>query len=496
MEIDNELSETTKPPSGIGCLKVIGWGVLILAVLAAIGVFWNHTKMTSKLQKTLAELDRTDPGWRLEEIEAARADLPEEENSARVVVAATGQMPKRWPSEGFPDERLRQLPPTEMLSGEDFVRLSKELADAGASLAIARKLADMPRGRHRIDHARNPIATLLPHLQECRNLVSLLTYESMRRNQKKDSKNALTVCRAALNAARSIGEEPFFISQLVRISCVVIVCEAIERTLAQGEPLPEDLSVLQKLLETEDAFRGLLISTRGERAMLNKVFEGIERGELDVNELEGLYRGGRPSQSDRLKNMLIGLWRLDTHEDHALFLSLMTRRINDVRFPMHEQASSERAFEEEIRSLPKNAMITRFLMPAMSKMGEAFRRKHAYLRCAIVALASERYRREKQTWPEKIDQLCPQFLTAVPLDPYDGKPLRSRRVKDGVVIYSVGQDATDNGGNLDRERLGSPGVDLGFRLWDVSKRRQPARPKPPPPQEMGEADIAPPPNPK
>ncbi len=47
------------------------------------------------------------------------------------------------------------------------------------------------------------------------------------------------------------------------------------------------------------------------------------------------------------------------------------------------------------------------------------------------------------------------------------------------MVYSVGQDAIDNGGNLDREHPNQPGVDIGCRLWDVVKRRQSPRPKPP-----------------
>jgi hypothetical protein len=487
MEPENELSEMTKPRSRIGCIKVIGWGLLILVLLVILGVFWNHSKMESKLQKTLAEMDRSEPGWRWEDIEAAREEVPEEENSARIVVAAAEQMPQRWPSADFPDERLRSLPPNEMLNGEDFVRLSKELAHARPALRYVERVTDMPRGRHSVHLERNPIATLLPHLQQCRNLLTLLTYESMRRNQRGDSKGALSVCRAALNVARSIGEEPFYVSHLVRIACSVLVCQAIERTLGQGEPSPEDLSALQKLLETEDAFPALLIATRGERAALHKVFEGIERGELTATELERLSSGGRHSQLDRLKDTLLSLWRMDTREDHALFLSFMTRFVKAAQLPMHEQAAVERALDQEFRerlapsALPGTAMITRGLLPAVSKMGEAFRRERATLRCMTVALAAERYRQDKKAWPDNIDQLCPQFLAAVPLDPFDGKPLRYRRVQDGVVIYSVGQDVTDNGGNLDRDRPTSPGVDFGFRLWDVNKRRQPPRPKPPEP---------------
>jgi hypothetical protein len=479
MEIENELSETTKSRPWIGWLKGIGWGLLILALFATIAVFWHRDKMASKLQQLMAEMDRTDPGWRLEDIEAARADVPEEENSARVILAAAKQMPKRWPSADFHEEHYR-LPANELLSGEDFVVLSRELASAREALETADKVADMPCGRHPIHYDRNPLATLLPHVQECRNLVSLLTYDAMRRNQKGDSKTALKDCRAALNVARSIGDEPIYISQLVRIACNILVCQAIERTLGQGEPPTEDMSQLQKLLEKEDTFSGLLTATRGERALLHQVFEGVERGEIPLNMLEGFTSG--PSRDDptaaRLKNLAISFWRMDTREDNALFLSLMNRRIKEVQLPMHEQIALEKAFEEEVRSLPRNAMITRLLLPAISKMSDAFRREHACIRCTLVALAAERYRRDKKAWPKSLEQLCPQYLSAVPLDPYDGKALRYKREIDGVLIYSIGQDGVDNGGNLDHQRVSLPGVDLGLCLWDVNKRRQPAKPKP------------------
>jgi len=477
MEIDHELSETTEPRPRMSCLKGLGWLVLMLALLAALGVFWHRGQTASKLQQTLAEMDRTEPGWRLEDIEAARDDMPEEDNSARVVVAAAEQLPRPWPSKELVEEHFHALPPNEMLNGDDFIRLSMELASARAALDVAAKLADMPHGRHRIYYERNPIATLLADQQESRRIVALLVYESMRRNQKGESKKALTACRAALNAARSIGDEPIFVSQLIRLACVFLACQAVERTLGQGEPPPEDMSALQKLLEIEDTFPVLLAATRGERALFHKAFEGVECGELSVDDLDGLPRGG--ARTDWLQSTVLDLWRLDTRADHALYLSLMSRRIKEAQRPMHEQAALEKQFDREVRMLPRNAFITRSLLPAVSKMGEAFRRKQALLRCAIVALAAERCRRDKKAWPDNVEQLCPQYLAVVPLDPFDGKPLRYRHLKDGVVIYSVAQDGVDNGGNLDRERYGtSSGTDIGFRLWDANKRRQPPKPNP------------------
>lgn len=56
-------------------------------------------------------------------------------------------------------------------------------------------------------------------------------------------------------------------------------------------------------------------------------------------------------------------------------------------------------------------------------------------------------------------------------DPFDGKPLRYRRLTDGVVVYSVGSNLSDDGGDLTVPPGGmTDPLDIGFRLWDVARR--------------------------
>ena len=72
------------------------------------------------------------------------------------------------------------------------------------------------------------------------------------------------------------------------------------------------------------------------------------------------------------------------------------------------------------------------------------------------------------------------MLEAVPLDPYDGQPLRYRRLADGIAVYSIGKNGVDDGG--DTTNAGNPhGTDEGVRLWDVSERGKKADRNEPPP---------------
>jgi hypothetical protein len=453
----------------VSWLKRLGT-VLLLAVIAiAIPQAWRHPQITEKLDETVAELDRTEPGWRLNEIEAAREQVPEDENSARVIVASAKLLPKEWPSQGLA-ERLAHPDPVEQLSPDDFALLKQELDKARAALEELRKIAGMPRGRHRISYKRNVLNTLLPDQASARGVARVLVLDAMRRGQDRDVSGAMISCRAALNAGRSLGDEFFIISQLIRGSCVISACQAVERTLAQGEPPATELTNFSKLLAAEDAFADLLVAARGERASDQEVFDAVESGDVSIAELAD----GRLGWHERIFGLI---YRDNVRDEHPIMLAMMSRWIAIAQLPSHEQAAAEQQFNQGIRELPETAILTRLLLPALTKVGEASRRKHACIRCTLVALACERYRRDHGGWPESIDKLCPKYLDAVPSDPFDGQPLRYHRLDDGVVIYSVGPDGADNGGKLDREHPNQPGADIGFRLWDVARRRQPPRPK-------------------
>jgi hypothetical protein len=100
--------------------------------------------------------------------------------------------------------------------------------------------------------------------------------------------------------------------------------------------------------------------------------------------------------------------------------------------------------------------------------------RRAKLRSVVAVLAVERYRLARGRWPESLAALVPEFLAAVPADPYDGQPLRYRRLADGVVVYSVGPDGADGGGQSNPD---PPGPNFGCMLWDISRRHPPPPPK-------------------
>ncbi len=478
---DHETEAPEKPPISIVKRLLIGSGIFVL-LLVALGISHHYllsSKAQDRLGRTLAELDESDPGWRLEDLERARPVLPDLENSALVLRGAYKLKPAKLPDYKVMERFDKLPPPPELLDAERAALLDAQMTALVPVLTEARKVADMPNGKHAIVYASHPLATLLAHAQECREIASLLQYDAMNLSQQGKARESLRSCQAALNAGRSLDDEPFIISQLVRIACIAIAAGRTERTLAMGEPPAEDLARFQAILELEEAHPTAVVGLRGERAMMHILLNGLADGSFSIDELLG---GGR--NVEWYQRAVLFLWdtRGTARREHPQVMKLMGKAIDVARLPAHEQTAAKNALNREIRELASQSYLIRLVMPAMDKFIDASQRKLAQVRCLKTVLAMERYRLERGAWPDKLEDLAPKWLTKVPLDPYDGKPLRYVRVAEGVIVYSVGPDGTDNGGKIDRTNPTAAGTDMGYQLWDVKHRRQPAKPPGPMPK--------------
>ena len=78
-------------------------------------------------------------------------------------------------------------------------------------------------------------------------------------------------------------------------------------------------------------------------------------------------------------------------------------------------------------------------------------------RLLVTAIALERYRGRRGSYPQKLEELVPELLQHPPVDFMDGQPLRYRKTEDGhFVLYSVGLDCLDNGGEMREPQRSEP----------------------------------------
>jgi hypothetical protein len=478
-KINEDLPQTSRRKKYLLIGLVIA--LLLIAPLVIKGLH-NSQKGKEELEEAVAETDRLDPGWELDDLEAHRRVIPDRRNGGLQVEAAHNNLAKNWQSAPiFEKLEYLDLEPPVLLDEAQTKALRAELTKQARALLDARRLQDFPRGRFPIHWTEDGLHTLVPHLEQVRSVANLLGYDVLLRARDGDGDGALASARAALNAGRSVGDEPLLISLLVRIACQAVAVRRLEQALAQGLPSDEALAGVQKALEEEARQPLLLIGLRGERASLHRFMTSLEGGKVNLGDMFGHH--GVRNLKEQIDDFLAG----NTAESsHAWMLRFLSRAVEIAKRPLGKQRHLFQELEADLQEAPP---LARMLVPATVKVREAHLRILAQLRCAAVALAVERYRRRHDRWPAGLKALVrARLLRELPADPYEGKPLRFRKVKGGVVVYSLGPDGQDNQGQLDRKNTHASGTDLGFQLWDLENRRQP----PPPPEAKKKLPEVPP----
>jgi hypothetical protein len=455
--------------------------ILLLCLVGGAYLFYAVKSGESHLQLTIAEIDRQDPGWRLEELEARRQAVPPEQNSAFLLRAVLALRTTPWPAQQNQfEEMLRDPVPTVPLHQRDAVALRAELKKSQQALVEARKLADLPTGRFPIVYSSDGISTLLPDVQKTRDVAGLLRCDVLLQCEDGDIDTAVASCRAILNTGRSLNDEPLIMSQLVRLSCRDLALRSLERTLAQGQPSDASLTVFQDLLKDEDGQPVVLVAARGQRALSDRFLYALQTGSIKPSQLGlGVVLIKRLSGM-RIRNVNVNdlLYQAfhSVSRDRAALLDYLSQVVEIAKLPVEEQGLWLAQLESTLASQPE---MVGMLGRSVSQVAVGVRRSQTKLRGAIASIALERYRQAQGDWPDSLAALVPKYLASVPTDPYDGAPLRFRRLADHVVVYSVGPDIEKNPGERGR--------DIGFCLWDVKHRRQPASPSVRPPTPVAKS---------
>jgi hypothetical protein len=465
--------------------------VVFLLVLGSIGLVTN--RINSRRREAMAEAGTDTPSWRWPALEKARSTIPDEQNSSWVVRRVHEELPKNWllpkPVRGLPvpenpNDPLRGLPlykrlvghesPNERFDAETVAGLLLELSPLTPALEQTKPLTGpMMNGRNPLIYRKNTFNILLPDTQNTRIVARLLQMDAFRRLQLGDTAGALGDCRAIFNVGRSIGDEPFAISQLVRIVIGTLGTQTLQAVLAHGEVSDDDLSGLDAFLVDELKTPRLLIAARGERAMLFELAENLRTGNLSARSL--------PDDSEKPESVWVSVPMAPYYAyNQSLLLKFTNRTVEIAKQPPHRQAALWREWRDSL-AVPNPSFqrttgyFTYLFLPALTTLGKAELSFESELQCARTIVAAERFRLVYHAWPASTASLVPEFLDVPPIDPFNGQPLHMLHTSDGLVIYSVGPNLADDGGSLDPEfRSISPGHDFGYRLWNVDARHQPA----------------------
>lgn len=266
--------------------------------------------------------------------------------------------------------------------------------------------------------------------------------------------------------AQSIENQPTVMSQLVWMSMISTAVTGMALVLGRCRLEGAHLARLDACLDRASAHDPFAVAFSGERCILRPSFKVRDARPEDMEKAiwEGMSKnigGGEASDDEDLGLAPLdfpgehgaGHWRL-IYEipyklagleslDCLLFMSAVEACLDVAKFSYAQKANWWRKNNWASRQGPGFLLLnSRTIMAHPMSLLMSILLQDVRQANARTALAVERYRLERGALPGSLAELPGE----VPTDIYSGAPLRYRRLDNGYVVYSVGFDGKDGGG--------------------------------------------------
>ncbi|MGE0607640.1 MAG: hypothetical protein AB7O62_11145 [Pirellulales bacterium] len=438
---------------GVGKILFV-FGVVLL-IAAVIGLALWRAGMEARLDREVARIHEAGDPITAEEM-AAFYRLPEgADDCTRLYVEACqglkgpafDQAAAKLPyvnleieesSIPFPPEPWPELEAAEkfLASYQSWLDLLHEAARRGGA---ARYVLDFSKG----------INVSVDHATALRQSGRLLQLQALVQAHRDNAPGAAAAILAQWRAAESLAQEPLLVSQLIRIALGRMAMAQLETLRGTTEFSDDDLRMLQRAFRQYDGADALYRSLRGERWFAyDAIMHPVANNFLDDPKfLDKFFR----------------------HQDTAFVLEHMARLIAAAKGTMPTMRQEFADLDAGIQTAAEPGWLDKLHTNHASDYGilstapvDVLFRAQARAMAADAAIAAELYRRQHDALPATLEALVPDFLPAVPVDPFSGLPLLMSARADELVIYSIGPDGIDDGGVVRVEIGMTP--DEGFSL--------------------------------
>jgi hypothetical protein len=296
------------------------------------------------------------------------------------------------------------------------------LAANAAAFAKVEEGAARPRCRYewgfgRVDSFGHP---------DVRAKVTLLCwnleYKAFRDAQLGRGDLAAKDAQLSFRLQRALDGDECLVSLVVRLACRGISRRGVEWAL-RGEPGEAALLELRRAIDEAEPPDELARAIQGERALcLGKALE------LDRH----------PEEHGDFKASDVSAW--DRPED-------LRAVVEGIAWLTDLARKDELPASEALRSYSQRRhLLSKTLIP---QIATAFAKRldaRARMAVASAAVSLRIHRLRHGAYPDVLDELVPEVLPRVPLDPFTGKPLHYTKTEAGFQLWSVGRNRTNDGG--------------------------------------------------
>lgn len=468
--------DTIREPGARSRGGVVGWmsrhpvilAVLGLLVVLALGVFAFSRNAENRYQRLISEIRARGEPTTVEEVIAATPGLPDEENALLRVLDAWREIDKLK----LTDEQNKLLPWVGMgdagatgtrLTTDQLTALGQYLNDIQSPLAQLEESLSNGQGLYRPAIATPIVNTLMPELAEIRQVAKLLGATAEYEAADGGGQQAEGRLRALFQVSQMVDGKRGLISMLVNIAIVSIAQTQTERCINSNALEADSLQRIEASLNAQQTHTLMRDAYVAERVLFLDAVKWMKSSPANLTNAD---------YGTRLIRHLPGasaMQCIDALRFYADFIDAVTT-------PTGAALKRIDSIVRQSEQLSGFSLYLSIVAPSLRRAAELWVRSEGMQRALLTAIACERYRLKHGKWPEKLDALVPDYFDAVPLDPFDEKPIRFARIPEGTKVWSIGEDFVDNGGDvrrLDPDPKKRP-TDWGWVILDPPLRNRPA----------------------
>lgn len=341
-----------------------------------------------------------------------------------------------------------KLPPLpEPIPDEDRVAIEHFLAINRPKLERIEKLMRDPgEPCFPRDFSDVPLAfQLFNQLRSAQKLLELAIELAVRDG---DVTTALRHLQTQLRLANALRHQLGSTDFLIRVAITGVALSNTRKLLQHRQLNDEQLAQLQATVAEITLHPQLYHAMLDERGLAFKGFHVALPRNAEGHELLAVADSSRDAGGIRRPH------------DCALMLEFMNRACAASQLPLPQALPAIEQIDDEIETLLNDERaitrwkywVTRLYFEnfrSLLPMTQAVTRVETELALVNTRLGVQRYLLKHNQPPATVEALAPDFLTAVPVDPFDGQPLRYRADADRLVIYSVGYNRADDAGATD-----------------------------------------------
>lgn len=352
--------------------------------------------------------------------------IPDEENAYYYIMLAKADL-EAFDKDG---EAISDFLAAERrLTPEQVARLAAIVEKYPQMFKQLEQAAACEQHQPQLDYSQG-VMMLLPHVQSMRSAARAFSMKSLVTAYRGDGDAALAQCALSLRLSAHLRHEPTLISHLVNVASQRIAVRSANHTLRVAETSSEARARLDAVLAGIDNRQATIDAMKGERAMGLLTFQQFRDGTLDT---DGMGVGSNVISSTWLGQAYL-------NDDEAQYIELLDKQIDAVKLSKRERDEAMKPVWADLEASRFRHVLSRLLVPALDKAADATDRTETADRCLRVLLAIQD---EAEVDLEDVD-----LPAAAKTDPFSGDPLLLKR-KDGEwVVYSVGENLLDDGGDV------------------------------------------------